>query len=67
MPAHDLFFSAHQRRMPVLIASPRAHMNIQTQQSAFDLPYMRALFLDAYRQGRMSREWRETVADFRSQ
>jgi hypothetical protein len=67
LPAHDLFRAAHQRHRPVLIASPRAHMNIQTQQSAFDLPYMRALFLDAFRQGRMSREWRETVADFRSQ
>lgn len=67
LPAHDLFVAAHQWRRPVLIASPRAHMNIQTQQSAFDLPYMRALFLEAFRQGRMSREWRETVVDLRSQ
>jgi hypothetical protein len=38
-------------------------MNIQPQQSAFDLTYMRALFLDAYRQGRMRREWRSTLVD----
>ncbi len=38
-------------------------MNIEPQQSAFDLTYMRALFLHAYRRGRMSREWRATLVD----
>jgi hypothetical protein len=58
VPAYDLFTAAQRWQSPMLIASPRPYMNIQSQQSAFDLPYMRALFLDAYRQGRMRREWR---------
>lgn len=67
LTAQDIFSAAQQAHTPALIASPRAHMNIQTQQSAFDLSYMRALFLDTYRRGRMSREWRETIPDPRSQ
>ena len=58
VPAYDLFTAAQRWQSPMLIASPRPYMNIQPQQSAFDLSYMRALFLDAYRQGRMRSEWR---------
>ena len=58
VPAYDLFTAAQRWQAPMLIASPRPYLNIQPQQSAFDLSYMRALFLDAYRQGRMRREWR---------
>ncbi|MTD93779.1 hypothetical protein GIW81_05460 [Hyphomicrobium sp. xq] len=58
VPAYDLFTAAQRWQSPMLIASPRPYLNIQPQQSAFDLGYMRALFLDAYRQGRMRREWR---------
>lgn len=65
-PASDFFSAAQQWHAPIRVASPRAYMNIQPQQSAFDLTYMRALFLDAYRQGRMSREWRPTILDPRS-
>lgn len=62
-PAYDFFTSAQQWRSQLLIASPRPYMNIQPPQSAFDAAYMRALFLDAYRRGRMSREWRTTFVD----
>jgi hypothetical protein len=63
VPAYDLFTAAQRWQSPMLIASPRPYMNIQSQQSAFDLSYMRALFLDAYRQGRMRREWRSKLID----
>jgi hypothetical protein len=63
VPGYDLFTAAQRWQAPMLIASPRPYMNIQPQQSAFDLSYMRALFLDAYRQGRMRREWRSTLVD----
>jgi hypothetical protein len=63
VPAYDLFTAAQRWQSPMLIASPRPYMNIQSQQSAFDLSYMRALFLDAYRQGRMRREWRSNLID----
>jgi hypothetical protein len=63
VPAYDLFTAAQRWQSPMLIASPRPYLNIQTQQSAFDLSYMRALFLDAYRQGRMRREWRSKFID----
>ncbi len=63
VPAYDLFTAAQRWQSPMLIASPRPYMNIQPQQSAFDLSYMRALFLDAYRQGRMRREWRSRFID----
>jgi hypothetical protein len=66
VPAYDLF-SARDESAPTLIASPRAHMNIQTQQSDFDMTYMRALFLHSYRQGRMRREWRSTLIDYAAQ
>jgi hypothetical protein len=66
LPAHDFFTDAQRWQSRMLIASPRPYMNIQPQQSAFDLTYMRALFLDAYRQGRMSREWRSTFVDSKS-
>ena len=66
LPAYDLFAAAARWHTPALIASPRANVNIQTQQSPFDLPYMRALFGYAYRQGRLHREWRPTVIDARS-
>lgn len=66
LPAYDLFSDAQRANTPTLIASPRAYMNIQPQQSAFDLTYMRALFLHAFRQGRMNREWRPTLMDPRS-
>lgn len=67
LPAYDFFSAAHGEGAPTLIASPRAHMNIQTQQSAFDMKYMRALFLHSYRQGRMRREWRSTLIDYAAQ
>lgn len=67
LPAYEVSSSAQELHAPILIASPRAHMNIQTQQSAFDSPYMHALFLDTYRRGRMNREWRQTILDARSQ
>lgn len=67
LPAHDLFTAGQLWHAPTLIASPRAHMNIQPQRSAYDQTYMRALFLDAFRRGRMSREWRPTMLDPRSQ
>lgn len=63
VPAYDLFTAAQRWQSPMLIASPRPYLNIQPQQSAFDLSYMRALFLDAYRQGRMRREWRSKLID----
>jgi hypothetical protein len=63
VPAYDLFTAAQRWQSPMLIASPRPYMNIQSQQSAFDLSYMRALFLDAYRQGRMRREWRSKLIE----
>lgn len=67
LPGQDVFLAAQELHAPTLVASPRAHMNIQTQQSAFDLPYMRALFLDTYRRSRMDREWRQTILDPRPQ
>lgn len=62
-PAYDFFTSARQGHVPLLIASPRPYINIPPQQSAFDQGYMRALFRDAYRRGRMSREWRAMLVD----
>jgi hypothetical protein len=60
--AYDFFIAAEARGMDVSIASPRPRLNIQPE-SEFDVTYLRALFLDAYRQGRMSREWRRTFPD----
>jgi hypothetical protein len=60
--AYDVLLAAEARGTGIFIASPRPGMNIQPA-SEFDMPYLRALFLDAYRQGRMSREWRRTFQD----
>jgi hypothetical protein len=62
VPAYDFFLTAEASRTEVYIASPRPHLNLQPA-SDFDMPYLRALFLDAYREGRMSREWRLTFPD----
>jgi hypothetical protein len=62
VPAYDFFLAAAAARAPVLIASPRPYLNLQPA-SDFDMTYLRALFLDAYREGRMSREWRLTFPD----
>jgi hypothetical protein len=60
LPAYDLFIAAERQKAPLRIASPRPNLNLQPAQSAFDPTYMRGLFLHAYRQGRMRREWRAT-------
>lgn len=62
VPAYDFFLAAEASRAEVHIASPRPHLNLQPA-SDFDTSYLRALFLDAYREGRMSREWRSTFPD----
>jgi hypothetical protein len=62
VPAYDFFLAAEASRAAVYIASPRPYLNLQPA-SDFDMAYLRALFLDAYRQGRMSREWRVTFPD----
>jgi hypothetical protein len=62
VPAYDFFLAAEASRAEVYIASPRPHLNLQPT-SDFDMSYLRALFLDAYREGRMSREWRLTFPD----
>jgi hypothetical protein len=62
VPAYDFFLGAEASRTEVHIASPRPHLNLQPA-SDFDMSYLRALFLDAYREGRMSREWRLTFPD----
>ncbi|WP_072397047.1 hypothetical protein [Hyphomicrobium sp. CS1GBMeth3] len=62
VPAYDFFRDAGTAGGSVHIASPRPYLNIQPA-SDFDVAYMRALFLDAYRQGRMGREWRRTFED----
>lgn len=62
VPAYDFFLAAAAARAPVLIASPRPYLNLQPA-ADFDMTYLRALFLDAYREGRMSREWRLTFPD----
>ncbi len=60
--AHDFFVDAHAVGADAYIASPRPYLVIQPTKE-FDAPYMRALFLDAYRQARMSKEWRRTFPD----
>ncbi len=60
--AYDFFIAAGASGTEVSIASPRPHLNFQPA-SEFDMSYLRALFLDAYRQGRMGREWRRTFPD----
>lgn len=62
--AYDFFLEANAWGTEIAIASPRPHLNIQPA-SEFDLAYLRALFVDAYRQGRMLREWRRTLLDRR--
>jgi hypothetical protein len=62
VPAYDFFLAAEASRAAIYIASPRPHLNLQPT-SDFDTSYLRALFLDAYREGRMSREWRLTFPD----
>jgi hypothetical protein len=60
--AYDFFMDAQAARAQTYIASPRPHLNIQRPEG-FDMSFYRTLFLHAYRQGRMSREWRGTFAD----
>lgn len=61
--AYDFFLVAETRGAEVSIASPRPRLNIHQPAADFDMAYLRTLFLDAYRQGRMSREWRRTFPD----
>lgn len=60
--AYDFFVAAQASGTEVSIASPRPHLIFQPA-SEFDMQYLRVLFLDAYRQGRMGREWRRTFPD----
>ncbi|MDP1639633.1 MAG: hypothetical protein Q8L61_01790 [Hyphomicrobium sp.] len=60
--AYDFFMNAQATRAQTYIASPRPHLNIRRAEG-FDMSYYRALFLHAYRQGRMGREWRDTFPD----
>lgn len=62
VPAHDVFRDAQAAGADAYIASPRPYLLIQPTKD-FDAPYMRALFLDAYRQARMGKEWRRTFPD----
>jgi hypothetical protein len=62
VPAYDFFLDAKAAGGAVRIASPRPYLTIQPV-SDFDMAYLGALFLDAYRQGRMGREWRSTFED----
>jgi len=62
LPAHDFFLTGRNAASEIRIASPRPYLSFE-QRSAFDAQYMRALFIDTYRQGRMSREWRATFVD----
>ncbi len=62
VPAYDFFLAAQGTDTAVQIASPRPYLSIQPA-SEFDTSYIRALFLDAYRQARMGREWRRTFPD----
>jgi hypothetical protein len=66
-PAYDFFAGGQLKAAHTLIASPRARINIEGQRADFDSAYMRALFEHAYRQGRMRREWRETLIDYTAQ
>jgi hypothetical protein len=63
LPAYELFSASQLKGARIVIASPRANLNIQPAQSVFDATYMRALFLYAFRQGRMGKEWRSTLVD----
>lgn len=60
--AYDFFLAAGALRAEMHIASPRPYLAIRPQ-SGFDMSYIRALFLDTYRHGRMSREWRRSFVD----
>jgi hypothetical protein len=60
--AYDFFIAAQASGVKAYIASPRPHLGLQRREG-FDTTYNRALFLDTYRQGRMSREWRGTFPD----
>jgi hypothetical protein len=62
LPAHDYFLTGRNGASEIHIASPRPYLSFE-QRSAFDPSYMRALFVDTYRQGRMHREWRTTFVD----
>lgn len=62
VPAYAFFLAAQTSGAKARIASPRPFLTIQPV-SSFDMAYMRALFLDAYRQGRMGKEWRSTFPD----
>ncbi|WP_144083508.1 hypothetical protein [Hyphomicrobium nitrativorans] len=62
VPAHDFFLRSHASKASIRIASPRPYLGIQPQ-SDFDMAYMRALFVDTFRQARMGREWRRTFPD----
>lgn len=62
VPAYDFFLAARGTETAVRLASPRPRILLPPA-SEFDIAYIRALFIDTYRQARMGREWRRTFAD----
>jgi hypothetical protein len=63
VPAYDFFLVAKSARSGIRIASLRPSLALQPQ-SEFDMAYNSALFLYAYRRGRMKQEWRSSFPDW---
>ena len=63
-PALDFLIEATNAGASFRFTSVRPQLNIAPAQSVFDVAYARALFLFAYRQGRMEKEWRADLPGF---
>jgi predicted RecA/RadA family phage recombinase len=59
MPAYDIVRHSLATNGRFRFASIKLGLGL-TQQAPFDMAYVRALFLYAYRQGRMGKEWKST-------
>jgi hypothetical protein len=59
VPAYDIVRRSLATNSGFLFASIKLGLGI-TQQAPFDMTYVKALFLYAYRQGRMGKEWQST-------
>ena len=65
VPAYDFFLAAKASQTGIRIASLRPSITIQPQ-AEFDMAYNSALFLYAYRHGRMKMEWRGSFPDWQA-
>ncbi len=63
VPAYDFFLAAKASQTGIRIASLRPSITLQPQ-AEFDMAYNSALFLYAYRHGRMKMEWRSSFPDW---